>query len=188
MMTATPLFFVNNLRLERGGRIVLQNLDLHIASGAALHITGPNGLGKTSLLRYVTEHTSLKTRIFLPANDYYLKTRDSLGDNLRFWAKVDFNADQIVLEKFHLTAHENQPVAKLSAGQRQRAHLSRLLAGYAPLWILDEPLNNLDTQGVAIFEAVLQKHLQAGGAAIIASHRPLSGATPFDLQPYAVAA
>ncbi len=188
MTAATPLFFANNFSLQRGGRILLQNLDIVVNCGTALHVTGPNGLGKTSLLRYVAAHTEPKTRIFLPASDHYLKNRENLGENLRFWAKVDFNDDQIALERFQLTPLENKPVGKLSAGQRQRAHLSRLLAGYAPLWILDEPLNNLDAQGAAIFEDILRTHLQSGGAAIVASHRAISGATPFDLQPYAVAA
>lgn len=174
--------------------MLFQNLSVALDAGDALHLTGPNGAGKTSLLRIVSgalpayhgrvlwkgedffaENDLVPENIFayLPADDRALKALDTTFENLRFWQalwQAPPAAMQAALEAVDMVKHQDKPVRLLSAGQRRRLSLARLLLKAAPLWLLDEPFNALDAGAVTFFKAALEAHLAAGGIAIIASH------------------
>jgi heme exporter protein A len=197
---AKRLFRIENLSCVRGQRLLFQNISFGVAAGGAVHLRGPNGAGKTSLLRilagalpYETGRLTwegedfLKEGVrahaarfsYLPSDDRYLKALETARENLLFWAKL-WNikeADAVVcraLEAFGLLALADRPVRVFSAGQKRRLSLARLLPGDAWLWLLDEPLNGLDTAATALFYTALRQHLARGGMAVIASHLPLA--------------
>lgn len=166
----------------RGGRLLFEQLDFALGRGGALLVRGPNGSGKSSLLRIaagllrasagrVERGGAVALADVSPALDREL----TLDQALRFWAALDRGGERLAhaLEAFGLEALARVPVRMLSAGQAQRARLARVAASGAPLWLLDEPLNGLDRDGVARLGAVLAGHRRQGGAIVAASHAPL---------------
>jgi heme exporter protein A len=173
----TTLLRFQDVTLRRGGRVLLEHLDLQLAPGEALQVTGPNGSGKSSLIRLAAgllraESGRVERSELALADDALAFDRElPLNRALAFWgAAVDEAMDALGIE--HL-AHV--PVRLLSSGQGKRAMLARVAASGAPLWLLDEPLNALDGEGAARLARAIAAHLQSGGAVLAASHQPLPG-------------
>jgi heme exporter protein A len=181
-----------NLTCVRGGREVFSGLDVAADSGEALAITGPNGAGKTSLLRVIAGllvpadgSVALEggdDELSLPEQAHYLGHRDALKpalsvlENLSFWR--DFlggesqDARQCVAA-VGLDHAAHLPAAYLSAGQRRRLSIARLLSVRRPVWLLDEPTSALDAAGQALFVGLMRDHLSGGGIVVAATHLPL---------------
>jgi heme exporter protein A len=180
------------IRCVRGGREVFAALDFEASSGEALAITGPNGAGKTSLLRLIAGLLTVaagsidfeggEAELSLPEQTHYLGHRDALkpalsvSENLSFWR--DFLGGEASdpaesLAAVGLDHAAGLPAAYLSAGQRRRLSIARLLAVRRPVWLLDEPTNALDTAGQALFAGLMQDHLKRGGLIVAATHAPL---------------
>lgn len=170
---------VQNLSVARGGIAVLDGVSFEIPAGHALILRGPNGIGKTTLLRTIAGlQPSLSGDILAPDDSIaYASHSDGLKqvltvrENLEFWANV-FGTSDIVpaLEAFALGPLVTRPAGTLSAGQKRRLGLARLLVTARPIWVLDEPTVSLDTDAVAMFAAAIRVHLVSGGIALIATH------------------
>ncbi|WP_309661754.1 heme ABC exporter ATP-binding protein CcmA [Sphingomonas sp.] len=173
-----PLLMFNKVTLWRGGRLLFEGLDLTLSPGEALHLTGPNGSGKSSLIRLAAgllraEAGRIDRAALALADDALALDRDlPLGRALRFWA-ADVDP---AMEAMGLTGLTDVPVRLLSAGQAKRAMLARVASSGASLWLLDEPLNGLDADGVERLDGLLARHRASGGAVLAASHAPLAGA------------
>lgn len=160
----------------RGGRLLFEGLDLTLDSGGAAMVKGPNGVGKSSLIRVAagllraTFGTVERGEAALADEHLALDERQPLGRALAFWA-----ADPAPgIAAMGLAQLAEVPVRMLSTGQRKRAALARVIASGAPLWLLDEPGNGLDTDGLASLEAAMAAHRAAGGAVLAATHQPLA--------------
>lgn len=180
------------VRCVRGGREVFSGLDFEAASGEALAITGANGTGKTSLLRMIAGLLTVAggaigleggdTELTLPEQAHYLGHRDALKpalsvtENLTFWR--GFLGGEVldireILAVVGLDHAVHLPAAYLSAGQRRRLSIARLLVLRRPIWLLDEPTNALDAAGQSVFAELMGDHLGRGGLIIAATHAPL---------------
>ena len=176
----------------RGGREVFSGLDFSASTGEALAVTGPNGAGKTSLLRQIAGLLTIAGgsidlkggdgELTLAEQAHYLGHRDALKpalsvlENLKFWrdflgGDVSDAGQSLAAVGLDHTAH--LPSAYLSAGQRRRLSIARLLAVRRPLWLLDEPTSALDADGQAMFAALMGDHLERGGLIVAATHAPL---------------
>lgn len=177
------LLSVLDLAVARGGLRTVEGVSFTVDAGAALILRGPNGIGKTTLLRCLAGlQPPLEGRVIAaPDSIAYaahadgLKTMLSVAENLRFWARV-FDRDEIdaALEAMNLRDLAERPAGALSAGQKRRLGLARLLVTGRPIWLLDEPTVSLDADSVALFAAVIRGHLAAGGAAVMATHIELA--------------
>ena len=184
------------LACERGNRLLFRDLDLDAAAGEALQVRGPNGAGKTSLLRILCGlgepvHGEVRWdgRRVAPGDAAYLAELVYLGhadgikrelsplENLLAHGRLRGAgglAPGAAIERLGLAAHAGTPVRALSAGQRRRTALARLLTTRARLWILDEPLNALDADGIDLVHEMLGEHLERGGTVVLTSHLPVS--------------
>jgi heme exporter protein A len=180
------------VRCVRGGREVFSGLDFEASSGEALAVVGPNGAGKTSLLRLIAGVLAPaggsivleggEDELTLAEQSHYLGHRDALkpalsvSENLRFWRDFlggmtsDLAENLAIVELDHAA---RLPAASLSAGQRRRLSIARLLTVRRPVWLLDEPTNALDTAGQKLFSTLMGDHLARGGLIIAATHMPL---------------
>jgi heme exporter protein A len=182
----------SGLKCVRGGREVFSALTFEASAGELLAVTGRNGSGKTSLLRLIAgllvpADGSLAleggdAELTLPEQAHYLGHRDALKpalsvlENLQFWR--DFlggkpSDPNQSLEAVGLVHAAHLPAAYLSAGQRRRLSLARLLAVRRPVWLLDEPTTALDTTGQAMIAGLMRDHLASGGLILAATHSPL---------------
>ena len=187
----------NALTCVRGERTLFTGLDLEVSAGQWLHVRGENGIGKTSLLRLLSGLTKPaageifwnEQLISADPSEYhrnllFLGHRDSLKEdltaleNLSIATALDGIAvteDEILLalHRFGLRGREDLPVNCLSAGQKRRVLLARLLLRQAKLWILDEPFNALDVRAVEMLSELILEHIASGGIAIMTSHQEI---------------
>ena len=173
------------LRLEsvacvRGGRLLFENLSFALAEGGAALVSGPNGIGKSSLIRLAAgllRESAGSVERGCPAaladDALALDERLSLERALAFWARLDRCRIGPGMEAMGLAHLASVPVRMLSTGQRKRAALARVACSGAPLWLLDEPANGLDSEGVERLDALIAAHRARGGALLAASHLPL---------------
>jgi len=167
----------------RGGRALFEGLSFTLERGGAALVTGPNGIGKSSLIRLAAGLLAPAVgRITGDAARALLTDQASLDEELplaralAFWARLDRAADNVAaaLDALALSDLADIPVRLLSTGQRRRAAIARVIASGAPLWLLDEPANGLDTMALGLLETALAKHRASGGAVLVASHTPIT--------------
>lgn len=171
---------VRDLTVARGGVPVLAGLNFSLAAGQALVLRGPNGSGKTTLLRTVAglqpalsgQIAGAEDRVAYAGHSDGLKAMLRVRENLAFWADVFGYGGGIdgALAAFELEALAGRYAGQLSAGQKRRLGLARLMVTGRPIWILDEPTVSLDAASVALFASAVQAHLAGGGLALMATH------------------
>jgi len=187
----------NALTCVRGERTLFAGLDLQVSAGEWLHVRGENGIGKTSLLRLLSGLTKPAAgeilwndqSISVDPSEYhrnllFLGHRDSLKEDLTALENLSIataldgiavSQEEILLalHRFGLRGREDLPVNCLSAGQKRRVLLARLLLRQAKLWILDEPFNALDIRAVEMLSELILEHIASGGMAIMTSHQEI---------------
>jgi len=170
---------VENLSCRRGDLIVISGLSFDLADGQGLVLRGPNGSGKTTLLRCLCGLTppvsgrviAQEGNIAYSGHADGIKAQLTVAENLEFWSQV-FRGPPIdaALAAFDLSALADRQAQHLSAGQKRRLGLSRMLVTGRKLWLMDEPTVSLDAASVATFARVIETHLAQGGSAVIATH------------------
>ncbi|CAN5336347.1 heme ABC exporter ATP-binding protein CcmA [soil metagenome] len=179
---ASPRIAVREAACRRGGRLLFSGVSLALAPGQAALVSGPNGIGKSSLLRMLcgllpvfAGNIEATGEMALADDRLALDSDRPLGSALALWAGIDGRPDGVrhALDAFALTSLTDVPVRMLSTGQRKRAVLARVHASAAPVWLLDEPANGLDTASIALLGRAVEGHLARGGIVIAASHQPL---------------
>jgi heme exporter protein A len=171
---------MEQVALIRGGRLLFEQFDLALGAGGALLLAGPNGVGKSSLIRLAAGLLRPSAGVVartceaaLADEGLALDPRQTLERALGFWARLDGGDLGGGLEAMGLAHLAAVPVRMLSTGQRKRAALARIIAGGACLWLLDEPANGLDAEGLDRLAAAMAAHRARGGAILAASHQPL---------------
>jgi heme exporter protein A len=187
---------VENLACRRGQVRILDGVTFSVDAGEAVILRGPNGAGKTTLLRCLASLTPpLSGAVHAPedtiaysAHADGLKAQMTVAENLTFWAQVfRGGAVEDAIAAFELEALRDRIAGALSAGQKRRLSLARLLVTGRPIWVLDEPTVSLDTENVARFARAVEAHLARGGSALIATHIDLGlpNARVLDITPFA---
>jgi heme exporter protein A len=186
---------VEDLSCVRGQLVLFRGLSVSVAAGRALSLEGPNGSGKTSLLRLIAGflrpaagHIRLRTNsgaisdaeergkfIGWLSHQDAVKPQMHVREQLAFWSRLYDSADQpdAAMEAFGLSPLAGLPGQYLSAGQKRRLALARLRLSNRPLWLLDEPLAALDKAGKALLAATVTTHCASGGIVLAATHEPL---------------
>jgi heme exporter protein A len=168
----------DKLACRKGDRLLFAHLSLSLQPGEALQVNGTNGIGKSSLLRILAglarpfEGTVERTGAVAllderPALDEHRPLREALA----FWCRIDGCQPDTPAALLGLDGLADVPVRYLSTGQRKRAALARLIDQKAPIWLLDEPLNGLDSDAVELVEELTRDHCANGGIAVVASHQ-----------------
>jgi heme exporter protein A len=197
-MHKPSLLEARQLSCIRGDRPLFTNLSLQVASGEALHIRGENGVGKTSLLRLLVGLSKPESgevlwdrkSISRVSQDFHqdllfmghrdaLKEELSALENLQMYASLDGISLTLenalsALKRFGLRGRENLPVHCLSAGQKRRVLMARMLTRQAILWVLDEPFNALDVNAIVDLESLMSEHLSNGGLLVLTSHQAVN--------------
>ena len=173
-----PLLYFESVSCVRGGRLLFEGISLAVGPGEALHVSGPNGSGKSSLLR-------VAAGLLAPAAGSVERVRPAMADaSLALDAELPLQralqhwiggAAAAAMEALGLAELGAVPVRHLSAGQSKRASLARVAGSGASLWLLDEPLNGLDTASLGLVENLIARHRERGGGVVAASHSPLGG-------------
>lgn len=191
-----PLLAATGLACFRGDRLLFEDLNLRVHGGQALQVRGPNGSGKTTLLRILCSLTRpekgaihWRGRTVGPRDPDYLRELRYVGhadgvklvltprENLRIAMALETRVDEAALEgalaDVALGDFMDVPCRTLSAGQRRRVALARLVLGGPRLWLLDEPFTSLDVDGGDIVRRLIAQHLDGGGCAVLTSHQPV---------------
>ena len=171
-----------DIACRRGDRILFSGLQLELGAGDALHVTGANGIGKSSLVRILAgllrpfEGTvAHEGTIGLVDERLAMDEQLDLKSALAFWERLDgCSSPAGAMEVLGLKDLADVPVRYLSTGQRKRAAFARLLNASLPIWLLDEPLNGLDSEACAKVEALIALHCGGGGICLVASHQPIA--------------
>ena len=198
----------HNLACQRGDRVLFSGLSFTLSAGELLQVAGPNGSGKTSLLkilcgisspvegevRWAGENARRQGEAFRE-NLLYLGHHNAVKEDLTALENLQIAArlagaplgeDQALdaLDRIGLVGREFLPAKVLSQGQKRRVALARLLVSRAPLWILDEPLTALDVKAIELIQSRLAEHLAAGGMVVLTTHQPIDvpGVTPRRLE------
>ena len=192
----------DNLRCVRGGREVFADLNFRVASGEAMVVTGRNGAGKSSLLRVIAglvhltggqlsldggiPEASVAEQAHYLGHQDALKPSLSVAENLQFWAeflRIEGSIEIIpALQAVDLQPLADLPAAYLSAGQRRRLSIARLVAIKRPIWLLDEPTSALDVASQGRLAKLMRAHVAGGGMIIAATHGPIGLDNPRELQ------
>jgi heme exporter protein A len=188
---------VENVHVWRGDRHVLQGLSIEVYPRELLHVSGPNGTGKTTLLRVVSgllhpeqgsvswrgqsivrQRTEYQAALAYAAHEPALKGDLTALENLHFSVGLKRRTSVVelraALDRAGVGACSELPTRVLSAGQRRRVSLARVLAMHASVWLLDEPYANLDAAGSDLVSELLQGHVEQGGLALVVAHRDLA--------------
>src|ERR1700728_816645 len=197
MNTVADGLRVEKVHVWRGDRHVLKGVSLSLAPRQMLHIRGPNGSGKTTLLRVVCGllrpeqgevswngrsisgvRLEYQAALAYASHEPALKGDLTALENLRFAVgrkrQVSTQELRASLEQTGAAACADLPARVLSAGQRRRVAMARVLAMNAPLWLLDEPFTNLDAAGTRLLTSLLQSHAEGGGSALVVAHQELA--------------
>lgn len=173
----TDLLRFDEVALVRGGRLLFEGLSFSVAPGEALQVRGANGAGKSSLIHLAAgllhqrAGSVHRTPLSLADDNAALDRELPLACALRFWGgEVGPPMDAVGIA--HLA---DVPVRFLSSGQLKRAALARVAGSGVPMWLLDEPLNALDGDGIERLGAMIERHRAEGGSVLAASHQPLPG-------------
>jgi heme exporter protein A len=192
---------VRNVHLWRGEKHLLRGVSFQVSGGELLQIMGPNGVGKTSLLRcvagllpvesgeiewqgHVCTHRfdALHEQLAYLAHLNALKSDLTAAENLRYSVglrrKVTTAEIATTLERLQIAHCADLPVRALSAGQKRRVSIARILMSDALVWILDEPITNLDAAGIVLIEQLMAEHLARGGLIVTAAHQTLLNGRP----------
>ena len=191
------IFRGDRLACERGGRLVFARLDFTLVAGEMLVLRGANGSGKSTLLRVMAGLTPVLSgeirwgdgaiqadRLAHNGRCHYVGHQDALKpvltvrQNLQLWQSLRSGRPEridLALEQLGIARLADLPARLLSAGQRRRLALARLVAIAAPLWLLDEPATALDADGVSRLDQVLRDHLAGGGRVVLSSHGEVAG-------------
>ena len=197
MNTAVDGLSVEKVHVWRGDRHVLKGVSLNLRPRQLLHVSGPNGTGKTTLLRVVcgllrpeqgrvswlgksiaTVRTEYQAALAYASHEPALKADLTALENLRFAVglkrRVTAGELRASLDQTGVAACADLPARVLSAGQRRRVAMARVLAMSATLWLLDEPFTNLDAAGTDLLTGLLQSHVHSGGLALVVAHQDLT--------------
>lgn len=182
---------LEQISVTRADRVLVSGLTLSVGPGELLHLRGPNGIGKTSLLEILAGLRHPESGRVLRADGldwHWLGHRNGFNshlsalENLQFWCGVnarDSRAVAAALTQVGITGRvQRRPARTLSAGQKRRSALARLVLAQRRLWLLDEPLDGLDSDGLQLFETLMRTHLAAGGSAVMTSHQSLPTGIP----------
>ena len=183
---------LDNLACRRAGRLIFHRLGFRVGAGQAAAVRGPNGVGKSTLLRQLAgllpvaggdarlgevslarDRQGFQERVAYAGHLDAVKPALGIGENLRLWAGIHGHGPdraEAALARFGLDAIAARPAAQCSAGQKRRLGLARLLVMDRPLWLLDEPTVSLDADATALVAELVRAHMAAGGLALIATH------------------
>jgi heme exporter protein A len=172
-----------NLAVFRGERLVFRDISFDLPPGGALLLRGPNGAGKSSLLRAIAGLTPLAAGTLRWDDENALEDLPTHAARIAWLGHLDavkfaltaaeHVPDQTALAAVGLAGYRDLAAKFLSAGQKRRLAIARIIASKAPLWLLDEPTNGLDTASIAMLAPVFARHREQGGAIIASTHTPL---------------